>query len=75
MSHESSLLIDDWVLPNDGASLVGASEDILMMMLVSGMERSEAQWTNLLHSVGLEVRKIWRSEGVHESVIEAKLRV
>lgn len=72
MSSESSLLIDDWVLPDVRAPLPGASEDIFMMMLLSGMERSESQWSALLESVGLEIKKIWRTDGVSEAVIEAK---
>lgn len=72
MSPESSLLIDDWVLPDTGASLPGATEDILMMTLLSGIERSESQWRDLLKSVGLEIKKIWRADGASEAVIEAK---
>ena len=74
MSPESSLLIDDWVLPDVGAPLAGASEDMFMMLLLSGMERSESQWRALLESVGLEIKKIWRTNGVSEAVIEAKKR-
>lgn len=74
MSSGSSLLIDDWVLPNVGAPLAGASEDILMFINLSGMERSESQWKALLHSLGLEIKKIWRTDGISEAVIEAKER-
>lgn len=74
MSPESSLLIDEWVLPDVGAPLPGASEDILMLMLLSGMERSESQWSTLLESIGLKIVKIWRTDGVSEAVIEAKKR-
>ena len=74
MSPESSLLIDEWVLPDVGAPLAGASEDMLMLMFLSGMERSESQWKSLLESIGLEIKKIWRTDGVSEAVIEAKKR-
>ncbi|MCJ1416203.1 hypothetical protein MMC32_002538 [Xylographa parallela] len=74
MSPESSLLIDDWVLPDEGAPLAGASEDMFMLMFLSGMERSESQWKSLLESIGLEIKKIWRKDGVSEAVIEAKKR-
>lgn len=74
MSPESSLLIDEWVLPDVGAPLAGASEDMFMLMFLSGMERSESQWKALLDSVGLEIKKIWRTDGVSEAVIEAKKR-
>lgn len=74
MSPESSLLIDDWVLPDVGAPVAGGTYDLMMLMLLSGMERSESQWESLLNSVGLEVTKIWRKDGVGEGVIEAKKR-
>lgn len=74
MSPESSLLINDWVLPDVGAPLAGATEDILMLIFLSGMERSESQWQALLNSIGLEIKKVWRSNGVTEAVIEAKKR-
>ncbi|KAL8791853.1 MAG: hypothetical protein Q9195_005515 [Heterodermia aff. obscurata] len=75
MGPDSSLLIDDWVLPDVGAPLAGASEDMFMLMLLSGMERSESQWSALLESVGLEIKKIWRTDGVSEAVIEARRRL
>lgn len=74
MSPESSLLVDDWVLPDVGAPVAGGTGDLMMLMLLSGMERSESQWKDLLNSVGLEVKKIWRKDGVGEGVIEAKKR-
>lgn len=74
MSPESSLLIDDWVLPDMGAPVAGGVEDIMMWMVPSGMERSESQWKGLLDSLGLEIKKIWRKDGVGEGVIEAKKR-
>lgn len=74
MSPGSSLLIDDWVLQDVGASLAGASEDMLMMLFLSGMERSESQWKAVLNSAGLEIKKIWRADGISEAVIEAKKR-
>lgn len=72
MGPDSSLLIDDWVLPDVNAPVAGGTYDIMMLMLLSGMERSESQWRALLESLGLKVKKIWRKEGVGEGVIEAK---
>ena len=74
MSRGSALLINDWVLPDVGAPLAGASEDILMMLFLSGMERSESQWKAVLDSAGLEIKKIWRADGISEAVIEARKR-
>lgn len=74
MSPGSSLLIDDWVLPDVGAPLAGASEDMLMLLFLSGMERSESQWKAVLNSAGPEIKKIWRADGISEAVIEARKR-
>ena len=72
MDSQSSLLIDDWVLPDVNAPVAGGTYDIMMLMLLSGMERSEKQWRALLESLGMAVRNIWRKEGVGEAVIEAR---
>ena len=42
-----------------------------MMSIVAGMERTEAQWKELLGSVGLEIQEIWTGDGETESIIEA----
>ena len=38
MSPESSLLIDDWVLPKVGTPVAGGTYDLMMLMLLSGMD-------------------------------------
>ncbi|KAL4798410.1 S-adenosyl-L-methionine-dependent methyltransferase [Aspergillus venezuelensis] len=78
MTHDSILLIGDKVFPT-GAAEVSAADvmaDMSMMMLLGGMERTEAQFRQLLSSVGLEVVRIWRSPGPiknHEGLLEVKL--
>lgn len=46
-----------------------------MMVLNTGIERTEKQWKNLLESVGVKIVKIWSvgdiSEG-NEAVIECE---
>lgn len=74
MSSGSSLLIVDFVLPDANAPLSGATEDLFMLMIHSGMERSESQWKHLLDAIGLDVKKFWRANGVSEGVIEAVKR-
>lgn len=71
----SRILIDDYVLPNTGASMRGASMDFLMMMFCSGIERTRSQWEKLLDSSGLEIVKVWGTRSDFEQVIEAQLRV
>ena len=67
----STLLINEFVLPNTGAGLHPALLDLTMMSLSSGIERTERHWHELLDSVGLDIVKIWPGT---ESVIEAKRR-
>lgn len=70
----SRILIDDYVLPNTGASFRGPSMDFLMMMYASGMERTMRQWEQLLDDSGLEIIKVWGVESGHEQVIECQLK-
>ena len=70
----SRILIDDYVLPNTGASFRGPSMDFLMMMYASGMERTMRQWEQLLDDSGLDIIKVWGVESGHEQVIECQLK-
>ena len=70
----SRVLIDDYVLPNKGASLRGPAMDFLMMMYASGIERTMRQWERLLEASGLEIVKVWGVESGHEQVIECQLK-
>ena len=56
----SKLLIFEWILPDVGTPLYPALLDINMLALLSGMERTETQWTELLSSVELEIVKFWK---------------
>ena len=70
----SRILIDDYVLPNTGASFRGPSMDLLMMLYASGMERTMRQWEQLLDDSGLDIIKVWGVESGHEQVIECQLK-
>ena len=70
----SRILIDDYVLPNTGASFRGPSMDFLMMMYASGIERTMRQWEQLLEKCGLEIIKVWGGDSGHEQVIECQLK-
>ncbi len=59
------LIIRDLTLPDTEAPLFAACQDMSMMVLLSGMERTEGQWTQLLADVGLAVKG---GEGVIEAV-------
>lgn len=69
----SRLLIADSVLPNFGASLAASLLDINMMAL-SGIERTERHWKQLLEVDGLRVTKIIPpQDGRGDSIIEVVL--
>lgn len=70
----STLLIDDYVLPDIDAELRAAEMDILMWLHTSGLERTVSQWKSLFESVGLELVNIWDADKGKESVIEAKIQ-
>ena len=48
--------------------------DVHMMALLSGMERTEEQWTTLLDAAGLKVDKFWTLRADTEGLIEASLK-
>ncbi len=68
----STLLIDDYVLPDINVKLREAEMDILMWLHTSGVERTERHWHTLCNSVGLEIVKIWSADKGEESVIEIR---
>ncbi|KAJ5643409.1 uncharacterized protein N7484_005916 [Penicillium longicatenatum] len=70
----STLIIDDYVLPDTGAELRAAEMDILMWLHTAGLERTVSQWKSLFDTVGLELVKIWTSPRGNESVLETKVR-
>lgn len=69
----SKILINDFALPIQGASAYGAREDLMVMALAAGIERTETQWHELAQSVGLSVTQIWTKEPESESLIEIDL--
>ena len=69
----SKLLINENVVPDVGASWQITSLDWFMMALAASRERTEAQWRELLQSVGLKIVGIWTKDAAAESLIEASL--
>lgn len=70
----STLLIDDYVLPDTGSELRAAEMDILMWLHTAGLERTVSQWNSLFAQVGLELVQIWDSPRGNESVLETRVR-
>ena len=68
----STLLLDDWVLEDTDTPLLAATEDVMMLLVANGKERTLSEWKNLLGDVGLEIVKVWRSPENRHAVVEAK---
>lgn len=67
----SKLIINEWVVPEQGASWIMTAMDLTMMSLFSAMERTEKQWRAVLDKAGFEVVKIYKPDDkVSECVIE-----
>ncbi|KAF7526040.1 hypothetical protein G7054_g10899 [Neopestalotiopsis clavispora] len=69
----SKLLIYEIVLPPRDASSLMSTLDLELMNVVSGLERTEAHWKELLAKAGFKVVDISRHFRAVESVIEAEL--
>ena len=72
-SNYSKLLINEYVVPDVGATWSITSMDWLMMALGAVKERTEKQWRTLLEKAGLKVTGIWTYDQGTESLIEATL--
>lgn len=72
MGAQSTILIDDAVLPMQGVGWQAAQMDLLMMASHASMERTYVQWETLLAKVGLVIKKVHVYDSVPcNSVIEA----
>ena len=70
----SKLLLNEFILPDRGATLFPTGLDLNMMAMHAGMERTEKQWSLLLEKAGFKIIKFWRPEGDGEGVVEAMLK-
>ncbi|KAI2606353.1 S-adenosyl-L-methionine-dependent methyltransferase [Hypoxylon fragiforme] len=76
MDGDSLLLIDDLVLPDQGAHRYETQLDLTMLAVLNAEARTEAHWKKLLSEVGLEVKDIvFYEEDAREGVIIAKKMV
>lgn len=69
----SKIIIKELMVPDNNAPWAFTAMDVNVMQSLSGQERTEAQFRNLLESVGLKVEGIWRHEKALDVVIEAVL--
>ncbi|KAF2730937.1 S-adenosyl-L-methionine-dependent methyltransferase [Polyplosphaeria fusca] len=69
MAEDSLVLVDEMVLPDKGVPWQVMQMDISMMVTFGAMERTEAQWTHIFDTVGLErVRSVVHRPGMLETV-------
>ena len=72
MSADSVILIDDMIIPNQGADWRAAQLDLTMMASLAGVERTEKQWRQLLNTAGLQIKQICTyTLGLGDSIIVA----
>jgi hypothetical protein len=69
----SKILINELVLPDQGAHWLTTSLDIALMTCLAARERTEREFRELFESVGLVVQGIWKHSQGFDSVIEVTL--
>ncbi|KAF0320253.1 sterigmatocystin 8-o-methyltransferase [Colletotrichum asianum] len=69
----SRLLVNENCIPDTGADWQDTGQDIMMLTLVSGKERTRLEWKLLLDKAGLTVLKIHDVGNGVESLIECEL--
>ena len=68
----SRVLINQWLIPTQGATSFMTHQYLNMMATVSAMERTEDQTRDLLEGAGLRIVHIWRPGDLEsECIIEA----
>lgn len=58
MDEDSVILLDEMALPNRGIDWFATQTDLTMFAAFGSMERTEAQWYQLLEGVGLKAQTI-----------------
>jgi hypothetical protein len=71
----SKLLINENIIPSQGADWQATGLDILMASLLSSKERTEEDWYALIEGsgLGMKISGIWSMKGSQESLIECEL--
>ncbi|KAI5864720.1 S-adenosyl-L-methionine-dependent methyltransferase [Durotheca rogersii] len=69
----SKLVINDFILPDTGCPILSAEWDLMMMVLLSAMERTETQWKSLLSAAGLTIEGMYQAPGDGQGIIVASL--
>ncbi|KAL1986946.1 hypothetical protein VTN96DRAFT_5363 [Rasamsonia emersonii] len=70
---KSRIVIAEFVVPPVGASMETASTD-LVMMTMTGAQRTEKQWQQLLDAAGLKLEKTYTAPGTDYGAVQAVLK-
>lgn len=69
----SYLVINDFILPDEGCSLLPAQWDLMMMCFLAAFERTVSQWKTLLKAAGLSLEGLYQPPGDGQGIIVATL--
>lgn len=70
----SRLIVNEWVVPDTGATRFMAAQDLNMLSSFGAMERTEALYREYLEKAGLKVVRIYRpANKVSECVVKAEV--
>ncbi|PSN74542.1 S-adenosyl-L-methionine-dependent methyltransferase [Corynespora cassiicola Philippines] len=69
----SKILLNEIVIPDQGADWFATSVDMIMLACHAAKERTESDWRAVLKDAGLQITKIWDCEGNVEKIIEVEL--
>ncbi|KAI9650591.1 hypothetical protein NHQ30_000609 [Ciborinia camelliae] len=70
----SKAIINDWIVPAEGASKFMTGQDFNMMAIGGSMERTQALHEEFIAAAGLNISGIWKADDdISESVIECEI--
>lgn len=70
LGPDSTILIDEMVLPNSGVHWHVTQVDMTMMTTLASQERTTEQWHTLLDKAGLRILKIHTYSTRYNSILE-----
>ena len=74
MVPNSVILIDEMILPDTGAHFHATQLDMMMMIIVGAVGRTEKEFHKLFHDAGLKLSKVWvYDESVRRAIVGAVL--
>lgn len=68
----SRLIVNEWIIPESAPSKFMTAQDLNLMSVQGGMERTLALHREYLEKAGLKITNVfWPEDGISEAVIEA----